>query len=135
MLTDITYQVRIKKQNGSWYYPLKAEVYEAPLEDLMADTTKRSAKGSLNTDRIGTYPNLTLEIPAGYNSEQMSELLQCIRPMPFYIDFFDPEIGDYRTDIAVYCKARTPKLLSQSPIVYYGIKLGLTAYEKVSTDY
>lgn len=136
VLNSITYQVRIKDDSmeGGYYYPPKTSVYEAPLEDLMADTTKRSAKGRLNIDRIGTFPNLTMEVGV-LNAQEMATLLQHLRKLPIILDFFDPELGNYRTNVEVYCKSRTPKLLHQNPIQYQPMSIGLTAYDKVSTNY
>jgi len=130
ILTTITYEIRIKKSDDSYYYPPKAKTYEPAIEDLFDESTKRSAKGKLNTSRIGSFPDLILEVGI-LDATQMSELLQLLRPLPVTIDWFDPELGNYRTDLEVYCKTRRPKLIQRNPILYEPMKFTLTAYDKV----
>lgn len=127
VLNSIEYMVKFVDDG---YIPPKINDSEMPTLDLFKDTTKRSAKGVLNVDRIGSFPKPSLKIPAGYNAEQMSELLQHLRKIPINLEWFDPEIGNYRTSKFV-CNDRTPKFITTKPIVYDSMSFSLTSYEGV----
>lgn len=129
-LDKITYQVRLKKTNGQ-YLTVKTAKYSAPLEDLMnQEQTKRSARGNLTTKRVGTFPDITVSTSI-MNGTEMSELLKTLRQMPIKVDFFDPELGNYRTNVDMYCKPRSPQILSQDPLLYEPLQFTLTAYRSV----
>lgn len=129
-LNSISYQIRIKDSDGSYYYPPKTKVYVPTIEDLMTENTKRSAKGILVTERIGSFPDISMAV-GKLNSEQMSQLLPRLRRLPIIIDWFDAELGDYRRDVQVYAKTKSPTLLKQNPIVYDDMDITLTAYRPV----
>lgn len=133
-LDSITYQIRIANGDGSYYYPPKAKAYETPLEDLMDESTKRSARGILNVSRVGTFADITLEVGI-LDSNQMSELLQKLRQLPILVDFYDPELGNYRTNLRMYAKKKSPKMLQQNPILYEPMSFTLTAYDPLDTRY
>lgn len=127
VLDSIDYMVKFTDDG---YIPPKISDSEMPVLDLFKDTTKRSARGVLNVDRIGSFPKPSLKIPAGYNASQMSELLQHLRKLPVNLEYFDPEIGNYRTGQFV-CNDRTPKFITTKPIVYDAMSFSLTAYRSV----
>lgn len=127
VLDSIEYMVKFTDDG---YIPPKISDSEMPVLDLFKDTTKRSARGVLNVDRIGSFPKPSLKIPAGYNASQMSELLQHLRKLPVNLEYFDPEIGNYRTGQFV-CNDRTPKFITTKPIVYDAMSFSLTAYRSV----
>jgi hypothetical protein len=127
MLDSIDYLVKFTDDG---YIPPKIEEGELPTLDLMKDTTKRSAKGVLNVDRIGSFAKPQLKIPAGYNTQQMAELLQHLRAIPINLEYFDPEIGNYR-QMQFVCNDRTPKLLTTKPILYDAMSFSLTAFRGV----
>lgn len=127
VLNSIDYLVKFTDDG---YIPPTIEEADMPILDLFKDTTKRSAKGVLNVDRIGAFPKPQLKIPAGYNAEQMSVLLQHLRKIPINLEFFDPELGNYRTAQFV-CNDRTPTLLTTKPIVYKEMSFSLNAYRSV----
>lgn len=127
VLNSIEYLVKFTDDG---YIPPKISDSEMPTLDLYKDTTKRSAKGVLNVDRIGSFPKPSLKIPAGYNASQMAELLQHLRKLPVNLEWFDPEIGNYRTGQFV-CNDRTPKFITTTPIVYDAMNFSLTAYRGV----
>lgn len=127
VLTSIDYLVKFVDDN---YIPPKIADAELPCLDLYKDTTKRSAKGILNVDRINAFPKPSLKIPAGYNAEQMATLLQHLRAVPINLQFFDPEIANYRT-MQFVCNDRVPKLLQTNPIIYQEMSFSLTSYEGV----
>lgn len=127
VLSSIDYMVKFVDDG---YVPPKISDSEMPTLDLFKDTTKRSAKGVLNVDRIGSFPKPSLKIPAGYNAEQMSILLQHLREIPITLEWFDPELGNYRTGQFV-CNDRTPKFITTKPIVYDSMSFSLTSYRGV----
>lgn len=127
VLDSIEYMVKFTDDG---YIPPKISDSEMPVLDLFKDTTKRSARGVLNVDRIGSFPKPSLKIPAGYNASQMSELLQHLRKLPVNLEYFDPEIGNYRTGQFV-CNDRTPKFITTKPIMYDAMSFSLTAYRSV----
>lgn len=127
ILESIDYMVKFVDDG---YIPPKIGESEMPILDLFKDTTKRSAKGVLNVDRIGSFPKPSLTIPAGYNAEQMATLLQHLRKIPINLEWFDPEIGNYRTSKFV-CNDRTPKFISTNPIIYDKMSFSLTSYRSV----
>lgn len=127
VLESIDYMVKFVDDG---YIPPKINDSEMPTLDLFKDTTKRSAKGVLNVDRIGAFPKPSLKIPAGYNSEQMATLLQHLRKIPINLEWFDPEIGNYRTSQFV-CNDRTPKFIQTKPIIYDEMSFSMTAYRGV----
>lgn len=127
VLNSIDYTVKFIDDG---YIPPKINDAELPILDLFKDTTKRSAKGVLNVDRIGSFPKPALKIPAGYTAEQMSILLQHLRAIPINLEWFDPELGDYRTGQFV-CNDRTPKFITTQPIVYDSMSFSLTSYRGV----
>lgn len=127
VLSSIDYMVKFVDDG---YVPPKISDSEMPTLDLFKDATKRSAKGVLNVDRIGSFPKPSLKIPAGYNAEQMSILLQHLREIPINLEWFDPELGNYRTGQFV-CNDRTPKFITTKPIVYDSMSFSLTSYRGV----
>ena len=127
ILNSIEYLVKFTDDG---YIPPKINESEMPTLDLFKDTTKRSAKGVLNVDRIGSFPKPQLTIPAGYNAEQMATLLQHLRKIPVNLEWFDPELGNYRTGQFV-CNDKTPKFISTKPIIYDSMSFSMTAYRKV----
>lgn len=127
ILNSIEYLVKFTDDG---YIPPKISESEMPTLDLFKDTTKRSAKGVLNVDRIGSFPKPQLKIPAGYDAEQMAELLKHLRKIPVNLEWFDPEIGNYRTGQFV-CNDRTPKFITTKPIMYDAMSFNMTAYKKV----
>ena len=129
MLESIDYLVKFTDDG---YIPPKIEDADLPTLDLMKDTTKRSAKGVLNVDRIGSFAKPQLKIPAGYTTQQMAELLQHLRAIPINLEYFDPETGNYKT-MQFVCNDRTPKLLTTKPIRYDSMSFSLTAFR--GTEY
>lgn len=127
ILNSIEYLVKFTDDG---YIPPKINESEMPTLDLFKDTTKRSAKGVLNVDRIGSFPKPQLTIPAGYNAEQMATLLQHLRKIPVNLEWFDPELGNYRTGQFV-CNDKTPKFITTKPIIYDSMSFSMTAYRKV----
>lgn len=127
VLNSIEYLVKFTDDG---YIPPKMSESEMPTLDLFKDTTKRSAKGVLNVDRIGSFPKPQLTIPAGYNAEQMATLLQHLRKIPLNLEWFDPEIGNYRRGQFV-CNDKTPKFITTKPIIYDSMSFSMTAYRKV----
>mgnify|MGYP001027834362 FL=1 len=127
VLNSIDYMIKFTDDG---YIPPKINDSEMPTLDLFKDTTKRSAKGVLNVDRIGSFPKPALKIPAGYDSQQMATLLQHLRKIPINLEWFDPEIGNYRTGQFV-CNDRTPKFITTTPIVYDSMSFSLTSYKGV----
>lgn len=127
ILTSVEYLVKFTDDG---YVPPKINGAEPAVIDLFKDTTKRSARGVLNVDRIGSFPKPSLTIPAGYDAEQMAVLLQHLRKIPVNLEWFDPEIGNYRTGQFV-CNDRTPAFLTTKPIKYKEMSFSLTAYRSV----
>lgn len=127
ILNSIDYLVKFTDDG---YIPPKMSEADLPTLDLFKDTTKRSAKGVLNVDRIGSFPKPQLKIPAGYNAEQMATLLQHLRKIPINLEWFDPEIGNYRRSQFV-CNDRTPTLLTTKPIRYKECSFSMNAYRSV----
>lgn len=96
------------------------------IEDMDSNKTKRNANGGLIRYRVARIPSLELEV--GYLTQsEMQQVLRLLANDSFIVEWFDPELGGYRTG-KFYAGKHKPYFYSASPIKYKPMKFTLNAY-------
>lgn len=101
------------------------ESFEVSISDLDAETTTRTADGTLNRDRIAVKQKIDLSF-APLLWEDMSRILKATEDIFFEIYYPNPESGEYETK-TVYVGDRKAAVMmkKEEQIMWKGLKFSL----------
>jgi hypothetical protein len=94
--------------------------------DLDAETTARTADGTLNRDRVTVKRQIDMTFSI-LTMAQVSGILQSMKDIYFDVEYPDPMIGDYTTKAFYVGNRPTPMAIEKNGVIYWdGLKITLT---------